>query len=236
MGNSVLKNNTFHGDKVPKLTKILFPWSGIFRDACYALIGTFLIQYAITSGVLDTGEAFTKQYGVITIAMMIALLWDGINDPIMGFILEKCHFKAGKFRPWIEIGAIGNAVVVMLMFLIPFIFPAVHGWAYVAFMIVMYVLWDTCFTMNDIGYWSMLPALTNDAKERAKLTTQTAIAASAGTFLMNILMFVLPGGKGSAKAVYMFAGLGVAAFFLASQTLVFFLLTIRFYFQVVSIS
>lgn len=223
MGNSVLKNNTFHGDKVPRLTKILFPWSGIFRDACYALIGTFLIQYAITSGVLDTGDAFTKQYGVITVAMMIALLWDGINDPIMGFILEKCHFKAGKFRPWIEIGAIGNAVVVMLMFLIPFIFPAVHGWGYVAFMIVMYILWDTCFTMNDIGYWSMLPALTNDAKERAKLTTQTAIAASAGTFLMNILMFVLPGGKGSAKAVYMFAGLGVAAFFLASQTLVFFL-------------
>ena len=94
------KSNTFTGDKVPTLTKILFPWSGIFRDACYALVGTFLIQFALTAGVLSTdGAEFTAQYGVITTAMFIALLWDGINDPIMGFILEKCHFKAGKFLP-----------------------------------------------------------------------------------------------------------------------------------------
>ena len=89
------RSTTFSGNDVPKLTKILYPWSGIFRDACYALIGTFLMQYAITSGVLSSNPtAFSKQYLVITVAMMIALLWDGINDPIMGFILEKCHFKA----------------------------------------------------------------------------------------------------------------------------------------------
>ena len=92
------RNHTFEGNNVPKITKILFPWSGIFRDACYALIGTFLMQYAITAGVLSTDPAeFQSQYGVITIAMMIALVWDGINDPLMGFILEKCHFS--KFQP-----------------------------------------------------------------------------------------------------------------------------------------
>ena len=219
------RSTTFSGNDVPKLTKILYPWSGIFRDACYALIGTFLMQYAITSGVLSSNPtAFSKQYLVITIAMMIALLWDGINDPIMGFILEKCHFKAGKFRPWIEIGAIGNALVVLLMFVCPMIFTGLRGWGYVVFMIIMYVLWDTFFTMNDIGYWSMLPALTNDAQQRAKLTTHTAIAASIGAFAMNIAMFVLPGsGLGSTMQVYMYAGIGVALLFLASQTIVFFL-------------
>ena len=55
---------------------------------------------------------------VITIAMMIALVWDGINDPIMGFLVEKFHFKAGKYKPWILIGAIGNAVAVALMFIV----------------------------------------------------------------------------------------------------------------------
>ena len=218
------KNQTFSGNDVPRLTRILYPWSGIFRDACYALIGTFLMQYAISSGVLSSNPGeFQAQYGVITIAMMIALLWDGINDPIMGFILEKCHFKAGKFRPWIEIGAIGNAIVVVLMFLVPMLVGAGWGWGYVAFMIVMYVLWDTCFTMNDIGYWSMLPSLTNDPQQRAKLTTYTAIAASIGTFFMNIAMFVLPGiGLGSTIQVYAGAGIAVAALFLTSQTLVYF--------------
>ena len=225
MSQTKTVNSTFTGNNVPKLTRILYPWSGIFRDACYALIGTFLIQYAITSGVLSTNPAeFQSQYAVITIAMMIALVWDGINDPIMGFILEKCHFKAGKFRPWIQIGATGNAVVVALMFLCPMLFTGLRGWGYVAFMIVMYILWDTCFTMNDIGYWSMLPALTNDPEQRAKLTSHTAIAASIGTFFMNIAMFVLPGiGLGSTMQMYMIAGIAIAILFLASQTLVFFL-------------
>ena len=218
-------SSTFAGNNVPKLTRILYPWSGIFRDACYALIGTFLMQYAISSGVLSSNPSeFQAQYGVITIAMMIALLWDGINDPIMGFILEKCHFKAGKFKPWIEIGAIGNAVAVILMFLIPMLVGPGWGWGYVAFMIAMYIVWDTCFTMNDIGYWSMLPALTNDPQQRAKLTTYTAIAASIGTFIMNIAMFVLPGiGLGSTIQVYAITGIGIALLFLASQTLIFFL-------------
>ena len=225
MEKKLLKNNTFTGTSVPKLTKIFFPWSGIFRDACYTLIGTFLIQYAITSGVLSSDlEAFKAQYAVITIAMIIALLWDGINDPIMGFILEKCHFKLGKFRPWIALGAIGNAITVLLMFLVPMLVGPNWGWGYVAFMIVMYVLWDLCFTMNDIGYWSMLPALTSDPKERAKLTTQTAIAATIGVFVMNILMFVLPGtfASTSTSRIYFVTSLLTALLFLATQLAIFF--------------
>ncbi len=220
-----MEAKTFEGNEVPKLTRILYPWSGIFRDACYALIGTFLMQYAITAGVLSTdADVFTSQYGVITLAMMIALLWDGINDPIMGFILEKCHFKSGKFRPWIALGALGNAISVSLMFMIPSL-GLVSGWGYVAFMIVMYVLWDTFFTMNDIGYWSMLPALTSDPKIRTKLTTETAIAATIGTFVMNIMMILLPGtfSGASTKGIYMWTGIFVAIFFLASQLVVFFL-------------
>ena len=225
MDNKILKNNTFSGKEVPKLTKMFFPWSGIFRDACYTLIGTFLIQYAITSGVLSTDlSAFKAQYGVITIAMIIALLWDGINDPIMGFILEKCHFKLGKFRPWIALGALGNALTVILMFVVPSLVGPNWGWGYVGFMIVMYILWDMFFTMNDIGYWSMLPALTSDPKERAKLTTQTSIAATIGTFTMNILMFVLPGtfSKFSTSNIYLVTSILTAILFLATQLTIFF--------------
>ena len=101
--------------------------------------------------------------------MIIALIWDGINDPIMGFIVEKFHFKnIGKFKPWILMGAIGNAIAVVCMFLIR---PenadgTANGWAFVGVMIGFYFLWDLFFTINDIGYWSMLPSLTNDEDER----------------------------------------------------------------------
>ena len=220
-----LVNKTFEGNKVPRLTKFFYPFSGIFRDACYALVGSFLLQYSLTSGVLSSDSATYKaQYAVITIAMMIALVWDGINDPIMGFIVEKVHFKLGKFKPWILIGAIGNSLAVILLFLVR---PG-NGWVYVGLMIAFYVLWDTFFTMNDIGYWAMLPSLTNDDKERASLTSHVSICAAIGGFLMTAAATLLPTafgastGKGAA-AVYAVMAIVVSLLFLLSQVGVFFL-------------
>ena len=219
--NSVAKAYT--GNKVPKFTRWFYPFSGIFRDACYALVGSFLLQYAITSGVLSSDSAtFTAQYGVITIAMMIALVWDGINDPIMGFIVEKVHFKLGKFKPWILIGAIGNTLAVILLFLVR---PA-NSWVFVGLMIAFYVLWDTFFTMNDIGYWAMLPSLSSDDQERATLTSRVTICAAIGGFLMTASATLLPVSlheKGIASGtVYGVMAIVVSLLFLASQTAVFF--------------
>ena len=219
--NSVAKAYT--GNKVPKFTRWFYPFSGIFRDACYALVGSFLLQYAITSGVLSSDSAtFTAQYGVITIAMMIALVWDGINDPIMGFIVEKVHFKLGKFKPWILIGAIGNTLAVILLFLVR---PA-NSWVFVGLMIAFYILWDTFFTMNDIGYWAMLPSLSSDDQERATLTSRVTICAAIGGFLMTASATLLPVSlheKGIASGtVYGVMAIVVSLLFLASQTAVFF--------------
>ena len=224
MGISNKVAKAYTGNKVPKFTRWFYPFSGIFRDACYALVGSFLLQYAITSGVLSSDSStFAAQYGVITIAMMIALVWDGINDPIMGFIVEKVHFKLGKFKPWILIGAIGNTLAVILLFLVR---PA-NGWVFVGLMIAFYILWDTFFTMNDIGYWAMLPSLSNDDQERATLTSRVTICAAIGGFLMTAAATLLPtmfgasSGKGVA-AVYAIMAIVVSLLFLASQAAVFF--------------
>ncbi len=221
-------NKTYTGNKIPKLTKFLFPFSGIFRDACYALVGSFLLQYALNSGVLSAAQAdFEAQYAVITGAMMVALIWDGINDPIMGFIVEKVHFKLGKFKPWILIGAIGNALAVVCMFLIrpTYADGSANGWAFVGVMIAFYFIWDLFFTMNDIGYWSMLPSLTNDDKERAAITSRMTICASIGGFLMTAACMLLPTmfANISSARMYMILAIITAILFLASQVAVFFL-------------
>jgi Na+/melibiose symporter-like transporter len=215
-----LTAGTYEGNKIPKLTKFIYPWMGIFRDACYALVGTFLLQYTMTAGVLSTDPAtYTAQMHVITIALIIALIWDGLNDPIMGLIIEKVHFKSGKFRPWILIGGIGNALVVILMFA-----GFAKDWAYVGLMIFFYFLWDLVFTMNDIGYWSMLPSLTSDEKERSSITTKVTLATTIGAFTMNLIVMLLSGSTGLGLAeFYRYAAIIVAILFLVSQTLIFFL-------------
>ena len=223
------KPKTFTGNKVPALTKFLYPFTGIFRDACYALVGSFLLQYAMYSGLLNPDPAiYDQQYGVITIAMIIALIWDGINDPIMGFIVEKVHFPLGKFKPWILIGAIGNAIAVLCLFIIrpgdPY--SANYGWSYVVIMIIFYFIWDLFFTMNDIGYWSMLPSLTNDDRERAALTSRVTVCASIGGFVMTAAGMLLPNlfvGFGiPVAAVWRTLSIIVSALFLASQLALFF--------------
>lgn len=220
---------TYEGNKVPKLTKWLFPLSGIFRDACYALVGSFLLQYALNSGVLSSDpNVFKAQYGVITVAMIIALIWDGINDPIMGFIVEKFRFKnLGKFKPWILFGAIGNAIAVVCMFVIrpTFANGTANGWAFVGVMIAFYFLWDLFFTVNDIGYWSMLPSLTNDEHERASITSLMTISASIGGFIMTAGCMLLPTmfAQLSSAQMYMILSIVVAFLFLLSQVAVFLL-------------
>ena len=190
-------NATYEGNKVPKLTKWLYPLSGIFRDACYALVGSFLLQYAINSGVLSADpEEFKAQYLVITISMIIALIWDGINDPMMGAIIDGSHLKWGKFKPWIFYGAIADSLLTVALFNFRLnLSTTAQGWIYVAAICGIYLLWEAAFTMNDIGYWSMIPSLARTKERRDKMTTLTIFCAGLGTIIMTAMVTYLAPGN-----------------------------------------
>lgn len=204
----------FVGNKVPKKTEWIYSMSGIFRDACYALVSGAYLNYAKTAGLLDSSQ-YNTQLGVIIALYVACLIWDGFNDPIMGLLIERFHFKTGKFRPWILLGAIGNAITVLIMFLIK---P--HGWAFVACFGVFYFLWDFVFTMNDIGYWSMLPTLSNEGKERGKLTALVTIAGGIGQATMTVVTALLVTSS-NISTIYGYIAIPTVLVFLASQTCVF---------------
>ena len=140
-----LANRTFEGE-VPKLTKWLYTSSGMFRDAAYQFVSMFLltfVQFCALGG--NSFEEYLAMYGVISIIVIILRIWDGINDPVMGFIIEKCHFKSGKYRPWILIGALSNSIVSICMF---WVLPT--GWAYVACLNVL--INSTLYDNNGHAY------------------------------------------------------------------------------------
>jgi len=131
---------------------------GIGRDMAYTLYANFLLTY-----VLFTRSLTPKQFGAIGTILVIARIWDAINDPVMGGIIENTRTRVGKFKPWIIIGAVLNAIVLIIMFS-----NGVDGWNFVVLFAVLYLFWDITWTMNDIGYWSMLPSLTSEPKKRDK--------------------------------------------------------------------
>lgn len=206
------RNHTFEGD-VPKLTKWLYTSSGMFRDACYQFVSMFLltfVQFCALGGVAF--EEYLAMFGVISIIVIILRLWDGVNDPIMGFIIEKCHFKMGKYRPWILIGAIANSIVTICMF---WILPT--GWAYVACFAVFYFLWDFTYTINDIAFWSVLPSLSQKEQVRANLTTILSIFISVGTFAVGGIVPLL--ASGNQEMTYKITAIVTSLLFLLSQVI-----------------
>ena len=121
----------------------------------YQLVATFFITYVQFSGLGLSALQFT----VIGVMLVIGRIWDAVNDPIMGTIVENTRSRWGKFRPWIMIGALLSGIVIIFMFNFR---PS--GWAFVAFFFVIYLFWEASFTLNDIPYWSLIPALSRTRK------------------------------------------------------------------------
>ena len=129
-------------------------------DFSYAMFFSFLNKYLTDIARVPTGY--------LTVMTFAARIWDGFNDPMMGAIVDSTKSRYGKYRPWLLIGAVSNAVVLALLFWNPGfqITAAGAGVGLCAYVTVMYVLWDMTNTTVDIPYWSMVPQLTNDPKER----------------------------------------------------------------------
>ena len=150
-------------------------------DLSYGLFYSYL-SYYLTS-VLGLTEGF------LLLITPLARIWDGINDPMMGTIVDSTKTKMGKYRPWILIGAMSNAIVLSLLFT-SFGMSGMKLYVYIA---VMYVLWGMTNTMADIPYWSMVPSFTNDPKDRNLVATVARTFSGIGQGLISILTpLVLP--------------------------------------------
>lgn len=204
----VLKTEITAEDRQFNINKWLFGVSGIGRDMSYQLIASFLLTY-IQFGMTLSIVQFT------TISLLIGIagrIWDAINDPMMGAIIEGTHMKFGKFRPWIVIGAVLTGTIIIVMFNV----QNLEGWSFVVFMAVMYLLWESAFTMNDIGYWSMLASLSSKKEQRNSATMLTVVFAGLGAFIaQGGISFLYPG---NVRQAFRWISIGVAVIFMVMQT------------------
>lgn len=195
---------------ISKKTKWSYCVGATGRDAAYVLVSMFILTY-----VQYTFKLTIAQFSVISVAMVICMIWDAVNDLMMSTIIENCHFKSGKFKPFIITGALLNACVIIAMFTIR---PS--GWAFVIFFCITYLLWGMTYTINDIAYWGMLPSLTSDPKERDGLVTLMGIFVCIGQFsVAGIVPIVI---AGNAVNAFRIIALIVALLFIAFQMLTYF--------------
>ncbi len=163
----------------------LYPVGTIGRDMIYCLISNFLLTY-----ILFTKQLNGAQLAAITAIMAGARVFDALNDPIMGNIIERTRSRFGKFKPWLVIGIISTGFVVSAIFN-----TNLQGWDFIIFFGIFYLLFSITYTMHDISYWGMVPALSSDPNLRNQLTSRATLMAGIGGTLASILIPLLTVGE-----------------------------------------
>lgn len=161
----------------------------IGRDAAYTMISMFLLFY-----LSDILEVSTPVFAAITIVLVVVRAIDAIVDPFVGVLVDNTRSRFGKFKPWIVAGILASSSLMVVLFT-PW---AVGDAAFIAVFTVVYIAWSAAFAANDIGYWSMLPALTQNQREREKIGSFARICASIGTFSMVVGIVPISSAVGAA--------------------------------------
>ena len=144
------------------------------RDMQYSLVSMFLLFYL--TDVLNLPDS-TMWW--MTGALTILRIFDAVNDPIMGFLVDNTRSRYGKFKPWITIGGVMGGMLTVLLFT-DF---GLKGPAYIISFVIIFLLWDLTYGANDIAYWSMLPSLSINQKERERIGSFARICANIGLYI-----------------------------------------------------
>jgi len=192
--------------------KAAFGLGAVGKDIVYMLVASYLLYYY--NVVLGMDSIF------IGTVLMAARVFDAFNDPIMGIIVAKTKTRWGRFRPWILAGTVLNAFTVYALFAAP---ASADAGTQKVWLTAFYLLWGITYTLMDIPFWSMIPAITKPGKEREDLSSLARSCAGIGSAIPTVLtMVVVPALSCSAVAADYVIGfkwwaLIIAVFFIISE-------------------
>ncbi len=155
------------------------------RGYLTGMLGQNLIYNIVATGLVSTYLQFYLKIPVAAIGVIVAVarVWDAINDPMMGTIVDRTRTKWGKCRPYLIIFPAIIGVITILCFVNGIYTEAttslqrgvIVGWAAVG-----YILWGMLFTVCDIPLWGITSLMTEDEGDRSKILGLARIAAGVG--------------------------------------------------------
>ena len=160
-------------DTVDLSTKVAYGFGALGKDFACSIIYIFLMFYY--TDVAGLPAAFVGSL------FLVARVVDAVTDPMMGVLVDNTRSRHGKFRPWIVIGTFVNSLALIAVF-------STHlfsGSALYVYAAITYILWGITYTIMDIPYWSMVPALSCSRPQRERLVVWPRIFASIAWMLMG---------------------------------------------------
>ena len=190
MGNErTLASGGAHRGKIGQ--RVAYAFGNLGQSAFYNALSTYFIVYVTSclfSGV-EKGVA-AKLIGVITSLVVIIRIAEIFIDPLLGNIVDNTTTKWGRFRPWQFLGGLISALLLVVIYTGMFGLVNVNTTWFIVLFVICFVVLDVFYSLRDISYWGMIPALSSDSHERS---TYTALGSFTGSIGYNgITVVVIP--------------------------------------------
>lgn len=171
------------------LSRVAYSFGNVGQSAFYNALSTYFIVYVTSSLFSGVDKALaTKLIGVITGLVVVIRIAEIFIDPLLGNIVDNTNTKWGRFKPWQLIGGTVSAVLLVLVYTGLFGLVNVNTTLFIVLFVITFIVLDVFYSLRDISYWGMIPALSSDSHERS---TYTALGSFGGSIGYNGLTIVV---------------------------------------------
>ena len=200
-------------------SRLAYSLGAFGHDAFFALLSTYFMMY-VTGHLFDSGnKAFdNKMVGYVTAIILILRIGELIIDPMIGNAIDRTHTRWGKFKPWVVGGGVISAILLTALFTPLGGLNLSNPILYLVIFAIIYIVMDVFYSFNDVGFWSMVPAMSFDSHERDKIATFARVGSTIGGQIIGfvimpmVLFFSVKqnGGTGDDRGWFIFAAIVAA--------------------------
>lgn len=191
-------------NKQDNRNRICFGLGTVGRDMFYSFEANTLLHFL--TYVLDLP---VWVFAAASMILSVMRIFDAFNDPITGLLIDNIRSPWGKFKPAILFGGVLSAITSILLFA-----NIGTGWSFVVVFGIAYLLWDVTYGINDIGYWTLLPVMSSDQKQRERNGTFARICANIGMYIVMVAWQPVTSALGDTPQVWFWCAVVIAGIYL----------------------
>ena len=192
-------------NKLDSRNKTYFGLGTIGRDMFYSFEANTILYF-----LSDVLSLPVWVFAAASMVLSIMRIFDAVNDPITGLVIDNIRSPWGKFKPAILVGGILSAVFFVMLF-----GNIGTGWGFVVIFGLAYLLWDITYGINDIGYWTLLPAMSSDQKQRERTGAFARICANIGMYIVMVAWQPVTSALGDTPTAWFWCAVVIAVIYLA---------------------
>ena len=174
------------------VSRLSYSFGAFGHDMFYSTLTNYFIMF-VTANLFDRsmGHQGMTMIGYITTIIMLLRFVELILDPFIGNTIDNTNSKWGHFKPWIVAGGIIASLILILLFTNLGGLNVSNPWLYLVIFTLLYITMDIFYSFKDVGFWSMIPAISFDAQEREKTATYAKVGSNIGQNLVGVIVMPL---------------------------------------------